>query len=123
MIPAGVRFQVQYPTPLATIGIYIDLGQQQAMLASYEGAMFADLDRLLSGIPHGEVAVQWDVAVEFGVLEEAFAPGGAQAFDTIVAALARCIGQVQPAGLHLCYGTTATGISRSPSRWPCRSGC
>jgi hypothetical protein len=24
--------------------------------------------------PHDEVAVQWDVAVEFGVLEEAFAP-------------------------------------------------
>jgi hypothetical protein len=53
------------------------------------------------------VAVRWDVAVEFGVLEEAFAPGGAQAFDAIIAALARCVDQVPaqiPAGLHLCYG-------------------
>src|ERR1700758_433968 len=69
--------------------------------------MFADLDRLLAAVPAGEVAVQWDVAVEFGTLEEAFAPGGAQAFDAIVAALARCIDQVPaeiPAGLHLCYG-------------------
>ena len=37
------------------------------------------LDRLLAAIPHDDVAVQWDVAVEFGVLEESFVPGGAQA--------------------------------------------
>jgi hypothetical protein len=51
--------------------------------------------------------VQWDVAVEFGILEGTFTPDGAQAFDMIVAALARCIDQVPaeiPAGLHLCYG-------------------
>ncbi len=53
------------------------------------------------------MAVQWDVAVEFGVLEESFAPDGAHAFAPIVAALARCVDQVPgdvPAGLHLCYG-------------------
>jgi hypothetical protein len=107
VIPAGVRFQVEYPTPLASIGGYIVPEQQQTLLGSYEQAMFADLARLLAAIPPGEMAVQWDVAVEFGVLEEAFAPGGAQAFDAIIAALARCIDQVPaeiPAGLHLCYG-------------------
>ncbi|MBV9207481.1 MAG: hypothetical protein JO037_19255 [Actinobacteria bacterium] len=107
VIPAGVRFQVEYPTPLASIGAYIVPEQQQALLGSYERAMFADLSRLLDAIPLDEVAVQWDVAVEFGVLEEAFAPGGAQAFDAIIAALARCIDQVPaevPAGLHMCYG-------------------
>jgi hypothetical protein len=106
-IPAGVRFQVEYPTPLASISGYIVPEQQQALLGSYERAMFADLDRLLAAVPPDEVAVQWDVAVEFGILEEAFAPGGAQAFDAIIAALARCIDQVPagiPAGLHLCYG-------------------
>jgi hypothetical protein len=107
VIPAGVRFQVQYPTPLASIGAYIVPEQQQALLGSYEQAMFADLDRLLAAIPHDEAAVQWDVAVEFSVLEEFFAPGGAQSFDPIVAGLARCVDQVPaevPAGLHLCYG-------------------
>jgi hypothetical protein len=107
VIPAGVRFQVEYPTPLASIGGYIVPEQQQALLGSYEQAMFADLDRLLAALPPGEVAVQWDVAVEFGVLEEAFAPGGAQAFDAIIAGLARCVDQVPaeiPVGLHLCYG-------------------
>ena len=107
VIPAGVRFQVEYPTPLASIGGYIVPEQQQALLGSYEQAMLADLDRLLAAIPPGEVAVQWDVAVEFGVLEESFAPGGAQAFDAIIAGLVRCVDAVPaevPAGLHLCYG-------------------
>ncbi len=107
VIPAGVRFQAQYPTPLASIGAFIVPEQQQALLGSYERAMFADLDRLLSQVPHRDVAVQWDVAVEFGVLEESFAPGGAHAFAPIAAALARCVDQVPadvPAGLHLCYG-------------------
>jgi len=107
VIPAGVRFQVEYPTPMASISGYIVPEQQQALLDSYERAMFADLDRVLSEIPPGEVAVQWDVAVEYGILEEAFAPGGAQAFDAIIAALVRCVDQVPaqiPVGLHMCYG-------------------
>jgi hypothetical protein len=107
VIPAGVRFQVQYPTPLASIGGYIVPEQQQTLIGSYEQAMFADLDRLLSEIPHGDVAVQWDVAVEFGLLENAFAPNGDQAFDMVIAALVRCVDQVPadiPAGMHLCYG-------------------
>jgi len=107
VIPDGVRFQVEYPTPLASIGAYVVPEQQQALLPSYEHAMFADLGRLLAAVPPGEVAVQWDVAVEFGILEEAFAPGGAQAFDAIIAGLARCVDQVPaevPVGLHLCYG-------------------
>ena len=107
VIPRGVRFQVEYPTPLASIGAYVVPGQQQALLGSYEQAMFADLDRLIGVLPHDEVAVQWDVAVEFGILEDSFGPGGSQAFDAIVAGLARCVGQVPagvPAGLHLCYG-------------------
>src|SRR5262249_52462142 len=70
VIADGVRFQVEYPTPFASIGVYIVTEQQQALLGSYEQALFADLARLLAAVPHDEVAVQWDVAVEFGVLEE-----------------------------------------------------
>jgi len=107
VIADGVRFQVEYPTPLASIGSYIAAEQQQELLGSYEQAMFADLARLLAAVPHGELAVQWDVAVEFGVLEEAFVPDGAKEFDAIIAGLARCVDQVPaevPVGLHLCYG-------------------
>jgi hypothetical protein len=107
VIPDGVRFQVQYPTPLASISAYVVAGQQESLLGSYERTMFADLDRLLAAVPHDEVAVQWDVAVEFGLLEASFTGSGSQAFDGIIAGLARCAGQVPsdiPVGLHLCYG-------------------
>src|SRR5215831_13547462 len=68
VIPAGARFQVEYPTPLASINGFIVPGEQQTLLGSYERAMFADLDRLLAEIPRDQVAVQWDVAVEFSIL-------------------------------------------------------
>ena len=48
-----------------------------AIAASYEAALFADLDRLLERLPHDRCAVQWDVAVEFGLLEGAMGPGSA----------------------------------------------
>jgi hypothetical protein len=107
VLPPGVRFQVQYPTPLASISAYVVADQQQDLLPSYEQAMFADLARLLAQIPHEDVAVQWDVAVEFGILEASFTGGGSEAFDAIVAGLARAIDRVPedvPAGMHLCYG-------------------
>ena len=88
--------------------------------------MFADLARLLGEIPHDDVAVQWDVAVEFGVLESAFGPDGDQAFEPVIAALVRCIDQVPPTsrpGCTCATATTAITISSSQSRWPCKSGC
>ena len=107
VIPAGTRFQVEYPTPLASIGAYVVPGQQHILLPAYERAMFADVNRLLAAIPSHDVAVQWDVAVEFSLLEEFFGPIGPQAADAIIANLARCVDAVPaevPVGLHLCYG-------------------
>jgi hypothetical protein len=107
VIPAGVRFQVEYPTPMASISAYVVREDQQALLPAYERAMFADLGRLLAAVPREQVAVQWDVAVEFSLLEEFFGPLSPQARDAIIASLARCVAAVPaevPAGLHLCYG-------------------
>jgi hypothetical protein len=107
VIPGGVRFQVEYPTPLASISAYVVPEHQQVLLPAYEQAMFADLHRLLAAIPRHEVAVQWDVAVEFSILEEFFGPIGPEVFDAIIANLVRCVDTVPaevPVGLHLCYG-------------------
>jgi hypothetical protein len=107
VIPAGVRFQVEYPTPLASMSAYVVPEDQQVLLPAYEQAMFADLHRLLAAIPPHEVAVQWDVAVEFSILEEFFGPIGPGVFDAIIGNLARCVDTVPaevPVGLHLCYG-------------------
>jgi len=107
VIPAGVRFQVQYPTPQASMSAWVVAEQADELFGSYEQALFADLDRFLASVPHDQVAVQWDVAVEIGVLERGFSGAGPAAFDSIAARLARCLDQVPadvPAGMHLCYG-------------------
>ncbi|MGH9120289.1 MAG: hypothetical protein ACRD0A_21200 [Acidimicrobiales bacterium] len=104
-IPAGVRFQVEYPTPLASISGWLIEEDQDKLEPSYERALLADLDRLLDSVPHDRIAVQWDVAVEFGILELAF-PGG-KGMDDVVERLARYVDHVPadvPVGLHLCYG-------------------
>jgi hypothetical protein len=106
-IPAGTRFQVQYPTPLASINAWVVRDDQDRLERSYERALFADLDRLLAELPHGEIAVQWDVAVEFAILEGGFEATEGQSFESITARLARCVDRVPvdvPVGLHLCYG-------------------
>jgi hypothetical protein len=94
----------------------------QAVAASFERALFADLDDLLGRLPHDRVAVQWDVAVEFGRLEGAFgltlplehvAPGPDRALDEVP-------DDVRPACTSA-TATTATSTSRSPRRCRCRS--
>ena len=117
VIAAGARFQVQYPTPMASIGAYLVPEEQQAVLPSYERALFADLHELLASVPHDDVAVQWDVAVEFGVMEGGFGPAAPELLDVIVANLVRCIDAVPadvPAGLHLCYGDYGHQHFRQP---------
>jgi hypothetical protein len=106
-IPAGTRFQVQYPTPLASINQWIVPEQHTALEESYQRALFADLDRVLAEVPHADLAVQWDVAVEFGILEGSFDAVAAHDFDAIVGRIVGCLERVPaevPAGLHLCYG-------------------
>ncbi len=107
VIPAGTRFQVQYPTPLASINTWIVVDDQDALEPSYERALLDDLERLLAALPHDEVAVQWDVAVEFAVLTGSFPTSGSPTFDNVVERLVRCVDHVPadvPVGLHLCYG-------------------
>ncbi len=106
-IPAGVRFQMQYPTPVASIAGTIVPEDLPAVLPSYEKALFADLDRVLAKLPHDRCAVQWDVAVEFGLLEGAMGPGSATPMQQVTPGLVRCVERVPaevPVGLHLCYG-------------------
>jgi hypothetical protein len=104
-IPADVRFQLQYPTPLASMAGTIVPADLPAVAPSYGEALLADLDTALDRLPHDRVAVQWDVAVEFGALEGAMGPK--MPLEQIAPGLVRCIDAVPadaPVGMHLCYG-------------------
>jgi hypothetical protein len=104
-IPRDVRFQMQYPTPLASVAGTFVPDDVPKVAPSYEQALFADVATALERLPHDRIAVQWDVAVEFGALEGAMGPK--VPLDQIVPGLVRCLEQVPadvPVGMHLCYG-------------------
>lgn len=104
-IPTDVRFQLQYPTPLASVAGTFVPEVLPAVAPSYEQALFANLETALERLAHERVAVQWDVAVEFGALEGAMGPK--LPMDQIAPGLVRCIERVPadvPVGMHLCYG-------------------
>ena len=64
-----MRFQVSLPTPLAVIAQYIEASAQSAVEAPYRDRLLAEAREITGAIPHADLAVQWDVAVEFAVLE------------------------------------------------------
>jgi hypothetical protein len=111
-IAAGLRLQLQYPTPVAVMAGTIVPEDLPAVTASYERALFADLQRALTELPHERIAVQWDVAVEFGLLEanklgQDFGAWPRASLPELLPALVRCIDEVPadvPVGMHLCYG-------------------
>lgn len=109
-IPAGVRFQVSLPTPMAVIYPFCAPRDHAAIEPAYEKAMIAEVAALCRAIPHGDLAIQWDVCIEMivwdGQLAERY-PGAGTSHDEIIARLAR-LGAAVPGdvelGFHLCYG-------------------
>lgn len=119
VIDRGTRFQVSLPTPIAIVGAFIDAGSRAAFEPIYRDALRGELDRILAAIPHDQLAIQFDAAVEFAILERDRRPafaiepwwtvGGADArgLDGIVQRLVE-VGAWVPEGVeqgyHLCYG-------------------
>ena len=107
---------------------------------SYERALFADLQALLAAVPHERtfaalqallaavlherIAVQWDVAVEFGMLQLPEVWGSRTSTPSPAASPAdstRCRRAWPPA--RTCgTATPGTSTSSSPSRSRCRCG-
>ncbi len=105
VIESGARLQLQFPTPVAALSM-VSPDDAQRLAPHYAGALFADLHQALDRLPHDRIAVQWDVAVEIGLLTGGF-PVEPPPFDSVVAGLVTCLDQVPddvPVGVHLCYG-------------------
>lgn len=116
VIPGQTRFQVSLPTPAAVITAYVEPDSQARFEPVYEAAMFRELDQILKAIPYEKLAIQWDSAVEFGIIEKAgygtlMSPWwDGDVWDGIIQRAARQAAQVpKPVdlGYHLCYGDVA----------------
>lgn len=117
-LPANSRFEVCLPTPLAPIAAFVVPEDQAVVEPAYEKAMFAELDQIAAAIPHNELAIQWDVAVEFGILEGAWSNASSDIKTTIFERLIR-LGNRVPAdiemGYHLCYGDAGHKHFKEPA--------
>jgi len=115
-VPAGVRFQVSLPTPVAVVGAFFAAEDRAAVEPVYRDALLRELDEILSVIPHEDLAIQWDVAVEFAIIESGGYEdrfGGAyrgwfddewtELVDRLAELIARVPADVE-VGVHLCYG-------------------
>ena len=108
VIRPDTRFQVSLPTPLAPLAIFVNPPEIAAVLPAYHAAMMRELAELCAAVPHSELAVQWDVAPEIGLLEGVFpvpVDGDPQAMVAhSLVALGNEVPVDVPLGYHLCYG-------------------
>ncbi|MEN0021968.1 MAG: hypothetical protein AAGC61_01715 [Microbacterium sp.] len=117
VVPEGTRFQVSLPTPVAVVTSFFFGDDRAAIAPVYTAALRRELDGILAAIPHDDLAIQWDVASEMGVIEAAPAFGRVMdvwwegdPFPGLVAQLAELIDAVPvdvDVGVHLCYGDVA----------------
>jgi SAM-dependent methyltransferase len=107
VIPRGARFQVSLPTPLAPISAFVALDDQAVVEPAYEAAMAQELAQILEGIPHDQLALQWDTNVEFGMLEGDIPTWFPDVKAGILERLIRISRLVPPQielGFHFCLG-------------------
>lgn len=102
-----VRFQVSLPTPAAILSPAVGVPEFSALEPGYEAAFMAELKRILDGIPHGELAIQWDVCLEVwfkeGLVESPFSPVDEGITERLTRYSAAVPDDVE-LGFHLCYG-------------------
>ena len=107
-IPAGIRFQVCLPTPMATGYMYVSPASLAAYLPAYERALLTALRDIAAAIPHRDLAIQWDVCQEVLVFEHFF-PHRPPSYKADIAAELARLGDAVPedveCGYHLCYGS------------------
>ncbi len=108
VIPAGVKFQVSLPTPLATVALFTTPDDQERFFGVYENAM-ADEVRAIAGIiDPDDLVIQFDAAVEIGVLCGALPAAPAlSGKDFVVASLTYALAMPPDGverGVHFCYG-------------------
>jgi len=118
VVPARMRFQVSLPTPLAPLTFFVALNDRALAELAYERRMLAELDGMLAVMPAARLAVQWDVAVEVGLLEGLAPTHLPDPWEDAAERLVR-LGQAVPSevelGYHLCYGDLAHRHFKEPA--------
>jgi hypothetical protein len=106
-IANNARMLVAFPTPMAPVAFFIEPEHLFSVLPAYAETMMGELSKIAASIPHQELAIQWDIAMEFALWEGLFPPPPGDWKAMILGQLAE-LGDAVPAdvelGYHLCYG-------------------
>jgi methionine synthase II (cobalamin-independent) len=107
-LPADMKFQVSVATPYASVVTWVREENQERFFPVYATAIANEVAEIANSIEGRDLVIQYDVAVEIGVLTGAMAAAGGLAhksfiIDSIKEACAYPVGDVER-GIHLCYG-------------------
>jgi hypothetical protein len=126
LIPADVRFQVCLPLTYSGFGsMFREVDDWPIMAPAYEEAMRAEVAMIVRKIPPRDLAIQWDLCIELGMIERTGAQTGNTTWQAVtrepldlvgdaIAHLAPSVPVEVMLGYHLCYGTLGG--------WPMRHG-
>jgi hypothetical protein len=117
VIPEGVKFMVALPLIESATRPFIDTPEHFEILwKAYGEAIVREVKEIVEAIPHQDLALQWDLAVEVAVVEGVPGLGGAMSLSSLAndpmqrycdALALVCRGSPEDVrlGLHLCYGS------------------
>ena len=113
VIEPGIRFQVCLPTPVNVISGHIKPEYQAEVEILYQDLLLGALRKIQDHIPKEDLAIQWDCAFEFAMLE-GISFGSQPWFSPLKEGLAERMLRVTDevdegvqVGFHLCYGDSA----------------
>ena len=116
-IAAHLKFLVCLPTPLAPVTSFVFPESRAAVEPSYQERLFTELDEIVAAVPREHLAIQWDTAYEFALLEGVIPSGFANPRAEILERLVRYGNRVPSAvelGYHLCYGDSGHRHFKEP---------
>jgi hypothetical protein len=110
VIPAGIKFQVSLPTPIAPTYNNMLPSERPKLLPPLTQHFLGEVERIAAAIPHDRLALQWDVCQEV-LAWEGYYEAGPVDFRIETLDVLGTIGDAVPQGIdlgyHLCYGSPA----------------
>jgi hypothetical protein len=107
-IPAGVKFQVSLPTPVAPIYNNMVPSDRPKLLPALTEHLLDEAAKIAAAVPADRWTLQWDVCQEVLAWEGYYEPGPVDFRTETIDVLARTGNAVPDAvelGYHLCYGS------------------
>jgi hypothetical protein len=109
-IPAGVKFQISLPTPIAPTYNNMIPTDRPAMIPMLTAHLLDEVTAIAQALPNDRIALQWDVCQEV-IAWEGYYESGPVDFRKETLAELIAIGEGVPEaielGYHLCYGSPA----------------